>query len=49
MTFGMYAMLFLTPFYLEAGRGAGALQAAIELLPMSVAFMIVSQLSGGGI
>lgn len=46
MTFGMYAMLFLTPLYLQAGRGDSALQAGIELLPMSVAFVIVSQLSG---
>jgi MFS family permease len=46
MTFGMYAMLFLTPLYLQAGRGDGALQAAVELLPMSVTFVIVSQLSG---
>jgi MFS transporter, DHA2 family, methylenomycin A resistance protein len=49
MTFGMYAILFLTPLYLQAGRDDGALQAAIELLPMSVAFVLVSQLSGGGI
>jgi MFS transporter, DHA2 family, methylenomycin A resistance protein len=46
MTFGMYAMLFLTPLYLQAGRGDGALQAAMELLPMSLTFVIVSQLSG---
>ncbi|MBV8751510.1 MAG: MFS transporter [Hyphomicrobiales bacterium] len=46
MTFGMYAMLFLTPLYLQAGRGDGALLAAIELLPMSVTFVVVSQLSG---
>jgi len=46
MTFGMYAMLFLTPLYLQTGRGDGALLAGIELLPMSVAFVIVSQLSG---
>jgi MFS transporter, DHA2 family, methylenomycin A resistance protein len=46
MTFGMYAMLFLTPLYLQGGRGDGALLAAIELLPMSVTFVIVSQLSG---
>jgi MFS family permease len=32
--------------YLQAGRGDGALQAAIELLPLSVAFVIVPQLSG---
>ena len=46
MTFGMYAMLFLTPLYLQAVRGASALVAGVELLPMSVAFVVVSQLSG---
>jgi EmrB/QacA subfamily drug resistance transporter len=46
MTFGMYAMLFLTPLYLQAGRGDSALRAGLELLPMSVTFVIVSQLSG---
>ncbi len=46
MTFGMYAMLFLTPLYLQIGRGASALVAGLELLPMSLAFVIVSQLSG---
>ena len=46
MTFGMYAMLFLTPLYLQVVRGASALVAGVELLPMSVAFVVVSQLSG---
>jgi EmrB/QacA subfamily drug resistance transporter len=46
MTFGMYAMLFLTPLYLQSVRGVSALQAGIELLPMSVAFVVVSQFSG---
>jgi MFS transporter, DHA2 family, methylenomycin A resistance protein len=46
MTFGMYAMLFLTPLYLQSARGDGALLAGIELLPLSVTFVIVSQLSG---
>jgi Na+/melibiose symporter-like transporter len=46
MTFGVYAMLFLTPLYLQAGRRDSALQAAVELLPMSLTFVIVSQLSG---
>lgn len=46
MTFGMYAMLFLTPLYLQSARGDGALLAGIELLPMSLAFVVVSQLSG---
>jgi len=47
MTFGVYAMLFLTPLYLQSARGASALTAGVELLPMSVTFVIVSQLSGG--
>jgi MFS transporter, DHA2 family, methylenomycin A resistance protein len=46
MTFGMYAMLFLTPLYLQAGRGNSALITGIQLLPMSLAFVIVSQWSG---
>ncbi len=39
-------MLFLTPLYLQSARGDGALLAGIELLPMSVTFVVVSQLSG---
>ena len=46
MTFGIYAMLFLLPLYLQSVRGASALTAGIELLPMSVTFVVVSQLSG---
>jgi MFS family permease len=46
MTFGMYAMLFLVPLYLQSARGDSALVAGLALLPMSVAFMLVSQLSG---
>lgn len=46
MTFGMYAMLFLTPMYLQSVRGASALGAGIQLLPMSIAFVVVAQLSG---
>jgi DHA2 family methylenomycin A resistance protein-like MFS transporter len=46
MTFGMYAMLFLTPLYLQSVRGDSALLAGVELLPMSIAFVVVSQLSG---
>jgi EmrB/QacA subfamily drug resistance transporter len=46
MTFGMYAMLFLTPLYLQSARGASAIVAGLQLLPMSVSFVIVSQLSG---
>jgi len=46
MTFGMYAMLFLTPMYLQSVRGASAVTAGLKLLPMSVSFVIVAQLSG---
>jgi predicted MFS family arabinose efflux permease len=46
MTFGMYAMLFLTPLYLQSLRGASVFAAGLELLPMSVAFLLVSQASG---
>ena len=46
MTFGMYAMLFLTPLYLQTVRGTSAFMAAMDLLPMSVAFFVVSQGSG---
>jgi len=46
MTFGMYAMLFLVPLYLQSARGDSALVAGLALLPLSVAFVLVSQLSG---
>src|SRR6185312_15058290 len=46
MTFGIYAMLFVTPLYFQSTRGASAITAGLELLPMSVSFVIVSQLSG---
>jgi len=46
MTFGMYAMLFLTPLYLQSVRGSSALAAGLLLLPMSLSFVIVAQLSG---
>ena len=46
MTFGMYAMLFLTPLYLQSIHGSSALAAGLQLLPMSLAFVIVAQLSG---
>jgi predicted MFS family arabinose efflux permease len=46
MTFGMYATLFLLPLYLQAGRGASAMVAGLDMLPMSVAFVLVSHVSG---
>jgi EmrB/QacA subfamily drug resistance transporter len=46
MTFGMYATLFLLPLYLQAGRGASAFVAGLEMMPMPLAFVLVSQVSG---
>ena len=46
MTFGMYALLFIMPLYFQAVRGGSPFVAGLELLPMSVAFVIVSQLVG---
>jgi MFS transporter, DHA2 family, methylenomycin A resistance protein len=46
MTFGMYAMLFLTPLYLQSLGGASAFAVGLELLPLSVTFVVVSHYSG---
>jgi EmrB/QacA subfamily drug resistance transporter len=46
MTFGMYAMLFLMPLYLQAVAGASAAAVGLQMLPMSVAFFLVSLRSG---
>jgi DHA2 family methylenomycin A resistance protein-like MFS transporter len=46
MNFGTYAMLFLTPLYFQTARGASALDAAFVQLPMSLSYMVTSQLSG---
>lgn len=46
MTFGMYALLFLMPLYFQTVRGGSPLVAGLELLPMSVAFVTVSQVVG---
>lgn len=46
MTFGMYALLFLMPLYFQIMRGGSPLVAGLELLPMSVSFVIVSQSVG---
>jgi predicted MFS family arabinose efflux permease len=46
MTFGMYGMLFLLPVYLQAARGHSAFLVGIELLPVSLTFVVVSGLSG---
>jgi EmrB/QacA subfamily drug resistance transporter len=46
MTFGMYALLFIMPLYFQTIRGATPFIAGLELLPMSVSFVIVSQSVG---
>jgi len=46
MTFGMYALTFVLPLYLQTGRGDSPFVAGLELLPMPVSFVIVSQLVG---
>jgi EmrB/QacA subfamily drug resistance transporter len=46
MTFGMYAMMFLTPLYLQDFGHASAFRVGLEMLPMSVSFIIVSQAAG---
>ena len=46
MTFGMYAMLFLTPLYLQSLAGASAFVVGLELLPLSLTFVLVSHYSG---
>ncbi|HEY7232143.1 MAG TPA: MFS transporter [Pseudolabrys sp.] len=46
MTFGMYALLFIVPLYFQTIRGATPFIAGLELLPMSVSFVAVSQLVG---
>jgi MFS family permease len=46
MTFGMYALLFLMPLYFQVVLGASPLAAGLRLLPLSVAFVLVSQASG---
>ena len=46
MTFGMYALLFLMPLYFQTMRGDSALWAGLQMLPMSVSFVLMSQLTG---
>ena len=46
MTFGMYALLFLIPLYLQTIRGESPFQAGLQMLPMSISFVLVSQLTG---
>jgi EmrB/QacA subfamily drug resistance transporter len=46
MTFGIYGMLFLLPIYLQAVRGTALDLVGLELLPMALAFVLVSRHSG---
>jgi EmrB/QacA subfamily drug resistance transporter len=46
MTFGIYAMLFIFPLYLQTVRGDSAVVAGIELLPLSLTFFCVSPVAG---
>jgi EmrB/QacA subfamily drug resistance transporter len=46
MTFGMYALLFLTPLYLQSLGAVSAFVVGLQLLPLSVTFVVVSQFSG---
>jgi EmrB/QacA subfamily drug resistance transporter len=46
MTFGMYGMLFLVPLYLQQQRGASVIAAGLDLLPLSILYVIVSHRSG---
>lgn len=47
MTFGMYGALFLVPMtWLDAGK-LGPVGAGVALMPMAIAFVLVSPFSGG--
>jgi EmrB/QacA subfamily drug resistance transporter len=46
MTFGMYAMLFLMPLFLQTVRGASPAAVGLQMLPVSLAFFLVSLKSG---
>jgi DHA2 family methylenomycin A resistance protein-like MFS transporter len=46
MTFGMYAMLFLVPIYLQSVAELSPTMAGLALIPISLVFVAVSQLSG---
>ena len=46
MTFGMYGMMFLVPLYLQRQHGASVVEAGLDLLPMSLIYIVVSPHSG---
>ena len=46
MTFGVYALVFLMPLYFQTLRGESPLVAGLRMLPLPLAFFLVSQRSG---
>ena len=46
MTFGMYALLFIMPLYFQTVRGTTPFLAGLDLMPMPIAFFVVSQFAG---
>jgi EmrB/QacA subfamily drug resistance transporter len=46
MTFGMYALLFIMPLYFQTVRGTTPFVAGLDLMPMPIAFFVVSQFAG---
>jgi predicted MFS family arabinose efflux permease len=46
MTFGMYGMLFLVPLFLQRLHGASVIAAGLDLLPLSILYVVVSHRSG---
>ena len=46
MTFGVYALVFLIPLYFQTLRGDSPLMTGLRMLPLPLAFFLVSQRSG---
>lgn len=46
MTFGMYGMLFLLPLYLQTVLHRSSLEAGLDLMPLGLAFAVVSPAVG---
>ncbi len=46
MTFGIYALLFIMPLYFQTVRGSSPFVVGLELLPLSISFVVVSQSVG---
>ena len=46
MTFGMYALLFIMPLYFQTVRGETPFVTGLAMMPMPIAFFLVSQFVG---